>query len=424
MSSTIFEPEETSLPKPPSDSPEKGGVPKSSKIAIRDRSFMSDDQAYADEYYEGNTAIEKLVRPKSLNRSIFGGMMTNKAEMEMSFDELFNGLDNFGDDGQKWKEAVDFIDSSALVAKAQISACILVLEKPSHVLFSGIIGKDRKTMRNYYNKVIKLDKSICKGWEEVEKVKKYSNSEEEFGKAILNFVQVHARSMRRGDDGEVIKPKNITAEEDDWQRAMGVLKENLQSSAFGADTKDLDDKTFKDIINKGKLVRLDVAVSLLLPQITDMEYGKMDAKQRLKMDRTRDNWPKEFKMVNVSRAKRVALLSMFFAENHLPLQELWVKKYGKPPNSKPTAKMNKDTTEIFEKMMKEMVEGKKHWNKASLCAREIFNFRRADGKINTRARNLIVTMMTFTGWKEVRSPPTTDDSIEVEDEENEGEEEE
>lgn len=275
-------------------------------------------------------------------------------------EECFNGLQTMGGDTTKWRDAMvaSRLDDKTMY-NLYMKACIIVLEKPANVLFSGMTSKDKNTLST-------IDGLYKKGKEEVKMlVAEYKSDAGEQGanqgklmerlanKCLKYYVGVSGRKVFQFmEEVEGLEEALIDAMDD------RILAGNEFGTFFGGQV-----ETRNKILKKGELVRLKDEAAVYLPRMSNEELGKMDPSSLDSMLKSRRHWSKIFRIVNVSRAKRIALLSLQFMNPATRVHQSWIKKHGgRPLSAKSPPNMNKDSKEIFDKMIADFKSEKALWN--------------------------------------------------------------
>lgn len=123
--------------------------------------------------------------------------------------------------------------------------------------------------------------------------------------------------------------------------------------------------TAGNLAEKGKV---DVATAAFLPKLTATELGARTAQQVTDMTTRRAAWPNEFKNVNMSKVKRIALLGLQLSPKYTKVMKEWRKVYsGRPCNATIPAKVTGVTRTIKQAEIDQFIQAKSQWNTAAIA---------------------------------------------------------
>jgi hypothetical protein len=278
---------------------------------------------------------------------------------------IFNGLDSFGGDGAKWKEALKCLPEHNGDRFMMEKACILVLEKPSGVLFAGMTGAEKKL-------IIRAEALVDSQNDQYETLLReglvtYSQCEDKDKAATMKLIArqlMNVISLTDENSLPDLATNDVTS--GPYLLAVGnELLANLENNnAFGTSLKFEDDAKLALLRKKATATMLKKVVARYLPQMSRNDLDKMDPESREKMDKSRENWDEVFKLVNVSKCKRVALLSLHYKTRVSLIHKAWIEKYkGRPMKATMPDSSNAKTKEIWTAMINDFKEGKKFWKK-------------------------------------------------------------
>lgn len=112
---------------------------------------------------------------------------------------------------------------------------------------------------------------------------------------------------------------------------------------------------------------VDVSVALYLPKISDADIAAMDVMDKAKMDKNRLTWPDEFKKINTSRIRRVALLGLQLCTRKTDLMDKWYVLYqGRPAVAVVPVKVTGPTRTIKEGDLSSFKNAKGIWSSATV----------------------------------------------------------
>lgn len=299
-------------------------------------------------------------------------MPTSKYENYGDEMDMFNGLDSISGDGTKYKEANKFLQSIAIEHRWKaIIACTILLEKPTSVALGGMTGADKAQFRALYNKEEEAEKAVISQTSLFATVYDMT-PEEKKDEIVKNCLASLATYIRIVND--------VPELHFELDHLRGKFKDAIEEAISKSSThvglsahyKNIRPEALDNIKSLAAEVRMKDEVAGYLPMMTEAEALSRSDKDKAKMDKSREFWPKCFKRVNVSRAKVVALMSLQYRNMLFPIQKDWVEKYnGRPFKAKCPSSVNASTKTIWESTMSKFKEDKKFHR--SQDVRGIFN---------------------------------------------------
>jgi hypothetical protein len=224
--------------------------------------------------------------------------------------ELFNGFDEIGGDISKYADAVDWFEECSNKKEA-IVICMVILSKPTSYLFGGIKNEDKKKFQELIEQIKAKTSNI-------------SDLSEDAAKKVEFFIKM------------AIDQCPIAKLEDGAVRFSGEMKATLDE----------------------KLMRS-------MPVFSTSEIQSFDDDQLQRMIEVRKWWKGSFKLVNVSRMKRLALLYLEMApQNHMPIQaKKWINNHRGRPSRATNFGNNEETTRILKEDIGQLMADKEMWKK-------------------------------------------------------------
>mmetsp|Transcript_47658 Transcript_47658/g.144113 ORF Transcript_47658/g.144113 Transcript_47658/m.144113 type:complete len:370 (-) Transcript_47658:132-1241(-) len=294
--------------------------------------------------------------------------------------DMFNGLDVIGGEGTKYKEALKFLMKIEHDDKWKvITACTILLEKPTGVCLCGMTGPQKAKIRALDNR----DKEAITGLTGTLKAFQPRWKDKDVGddtkrEVIKNSLQATQAYIWKeeiegtipGDDIEYKLTYRATAEQLDisnsfYKALVDNMKAELgESLVVGTHYASINYKEILEIREAAKNIRLKESVNQFLPKLTESERNNRSETEKGQMDKVRQDWPDYFKDVNVSRSKVIALLALQYQKKYLPVQLDWYKKYeGRPRSAKCPESVNSKTKEIWTQQMAKFKEEKEQYHK-------------------------------------------------------------
>jgi hypothetical protein len=268
---------------------------------------------------------------------------------EREFLTLFNGLDTFGGEGTKWFDLIKSLPTDAEDMIKMEMSCIILLDKPTSVLFSGLTSAEKK--------IVKLKEKEIIG----DPIKDLQDTLEVLKERFDNCNT----EKERESFAEVIKTKESKLLELEVDLSMSKLKDQKKDKSGLHET---DEEV--DLKDKGMKVRLNTQIALYLPKLSSSELASLKPDSLKAMKEARNYWHEDFKTVNVSKARRIALLSLHFRNNLTKIHKDWIKKYGgRPLKCKAPSKMNNQSKKIFDDMIRDFIDAKDYWNTEDVRSR-------------------------------------------------------
>jgi len=222
--------------------------------------------------------------------------------------KLFNGFDELGGDIGKYSDAIEWFMKCKSKNEA-IVLCLVVLSKPSSYLMGGIKNEDRK--------------------EYMEVMKKLSARFENYGYADGNMKERLRDQIKLAvDECKVMKL--------------------------------VDGKT---VFDGEKKSTMDELLARSMPLFTSNEIESFDVEQINNMKAVRMWWTGIFKLVNVSRMKRLALMYLELCpQNKLNTQGVkWINSHGGRPSKATKFGNNSETERILKEDISQMKTDKALW---------------------------------------------------------------
>lgn len=242
---------------------------------------------------------------------------------------LFNGLDEIGGEQLRYKDIPTSMPSDAEKAFKMEIACIVLLSKPTKVLFAGLTSEKSKQL------------------DELE-----TDFAERMGALQAKKEKVEAK--------EAVEKTDMSAMKDAIDADIAKLEKEMKEHEIMTDGVD----KHEEYLAACRAQTVDVQLAQFLPMLTMAEKSNLTPESRAAMDEARVYWADEFKDVNVSKAKRIALLSLQFRPTNASKQhERWIKIHGgRPLVAKPLAKDNNATKDIFNKDMEDFRNNRNDWD--------------------------------------------------------------
>lgn len=231
--------------------------------------------------------------------------------------KLFNGYDELGGDLLKYDEAVAWFES--LVNKPMsLALCIVVLDKPSSWIFGGMKNSDVKVTAKAFEDL----KMLIEQWKEAgpDDVKDFHLSKMEELVKKCPYLALSGRNV------------NIAIPE---KAALGT-----------------------------KLVDS-------MPLYEDHELESLDDDQIGNMSKVRSFWKEEFRGVNVSRMKRIAMMYLELCDEGKMIKQGkdWIRNHGGKPSRATKHGNNNETIGINKKSIQDFMSEDSYWRKY----RKVFN---------------------------------------------------
>lgn len=261
---------------------------------------------------------------------------------------LFKGLHELGGTKIGYDQAKLFLDGDESDQLKKEIACIVLLSKPAKVLFAGLTGKEHKNlvesegMDDDDEKATGIDKNIEDLAKKIEITKKNLEKEEKSGSTRVNQIErlinkLEERLAELELEKEVNEDKEV--EEDDDDEGEDDPEDTRESKV------------------------LDVTLVKYLPQLTTSDIANWSSEQKKASEKARKYWKDEFKNVNLTAAKRIALMSLELRSRKTSIHAKWIKLHGgRPTKAVPQAKEAKQTKDIFKENMREFAADKEYWN--------------------------------------------------------------
>jgi hypothetical protein len=274
--------------------------------------------------------------PHFIHKNFFKPNVSEDVDDFDQFIGLFNGLHEIGGETLRWKDMASSLPNDPKEAFKMEVACIVLLSKPAKVLFSGLGQKERKVIQEQVNDV-----------------------DEELARAEANMRELESKVA-----------EGVKIQQGVLDFAAANLKQAEANKAIAGFTG--EEKFDKEkYINDKKKNTVHVGLANYLPMLTTAERNNLGEEATAEMVEARKLWRDEFKYVNLSKAKRIALLSLHFRPTNASKQhERWIKLHGgKPLVAKPINKDNRETKEIFISDIQDFRDNKKDWDTSEIKAK-------------------------------------------------------
>jgi hypothetical protein len=122
------------------------------------------------------------------------------------------------------------------------------------------------------------------------------------------------------------------------------------------------DSNVEEVVRTKQTIK--VGLAKYLPMMTELEVGNMEIEALEDMVQSRSEWKEEFKLLNVTKCKRLALIGLELCESVSKLQAQWLNIHKSVPSG--ITNFNRgdsDTNEIFRKDIEEFVRYRDDWNR-------------------------------------------------------------
>lgn len=235
----------------------------------------------------------------------------NKSALTSDQKKLFNGYDELGGDLIKYDQAADWFDN-VKNKPVTLVACIAVLDKPSSWLFGGVQNSETKDVLNLRNTFEKERSEMVRA--QSDDVKKY----------------------------HVDRIKEIV----DECKHLKLVGDVITLDVHGKST-------------------FDTKLIDYMSMFEDHEIMSLTAEQITAMSLVRSFWKDDFRGVNVSRMKRVALMYLELCDEKKMISQAsqWIKNHGgRPSQANKFGKATK-TIEINKASLSEFISDKQYWQK-------------------------------------------------------------
>jgi hypothetical protein len=293
-----------------------------------------------------STLYNKYIDQRKLDTKTIQGFDT--------FIPMFNGLQEIGGDTVKYKNIPSCLPSDFSDQIKMEICCIVVLAKPSGVVFAGLTAEEkRQRIERTGLEVTALSDRLAKE-EQIAKLETLmSNSV--IDKDVLKAMQERCVTYKA-------ELANLIAEE---------LINNPDGAQVMFDANSDQASQDGNSIGTGSLesVCFDESLARWLPKLTASELKNQTKEARAASIKARTFWKKEFKDVNMSKVKRIALLSLQLRKQNTPQALQWKKNHkGKPTQAKPRTKESEETKRIFIEIMNDFKACKKEWSTKEIKA--------------------------------------------------------
>jgi hypothetical protein len=290
--------------------------------------------------------------------------------------DMFNGLHQFSGDGVKYDAAMDwFLTYPVHLRWLVVVSCTIALEKPTGVIYSGIIGAQKAKFRAHYNRnkeAITSMSNILPTFASLWEKEKDAAAKDAILETTTTSIAAYlvTKTLKQEDD-TVIQYLTIEAPADKLKIPVGFHKALIDTLAkkeamigAGSHFSQIDRDELDRIRVSAKNVHMDPVVARYLPKISLPEFQSRDEKDQEEMMESRALWHDDFKFINVSRAKVVAMLALQYQFPYYKIQKDWYDKYEKRPrHAVCPASVNSRTKDIWEKNMAKFKEDKKLYHK-------------------------------------------------------------
>lgn len=222
--------------------------------------------------------------------------------------KLFNGFDELGGDIGKYADAIEWFSNCKSKNEA-IVLCLVVLSKPSSYLMGGIKNEERK-----------------------------------------EYMEVM---------------KKLSSRFENYEYAEGVMKDRLreQMELIVDECKVMKLVDGVAIFDGEKKSTMDELLTRSMPLFTSNEIESFDVDQVNNMKSVRMWWKGRFKLVNVSRMKRLAMMYLELCPQHkLNTQGAkWINNHGGRPTKATKFGTNSETERILKEDISQMKADKALW---------------------------------------------------------------
>mmetsp|Transcript_11025 Transcript_11025/g.16579 ORF Transcript_11025/g.16579 Transcript_11025/m.16579 type:complete len:336 (+) Transcript_11025:66-1073(+) len=222
--------------------------------------------------------------------------------------KLFNGFDELGGDIGKYSDAIDWFSNCKSKNEA-IVLCLVVLSKPSSYLMGGIRNEERK-----------------------------------------EYMEVVKKLLPRLEN---------------YEYAEGIMKDRLkeQMELIVDECKVMKLVDGVAIFDGEKKSTMDELLTRSMPLFTSSEIESFDVDQINNMKSVRMWWKGRFKLVNVSRMKRLAMMYLELCPQHKLNSQgaKWINSHGGRPSKATKFGTNSETERILKEDIGQMKADKALW---------------------------------------------------------------